>query len=121
MRFVLFITLILLLAFSPAFALASCAKMGGDIGAMAEMADESPDMQMGGMNAYDCESMSAGTPQSHDNGCAATCALACPGFYNGPNPTDDYMAEFHPVCYAVPAVGLGPAALSHLDPPPPRI
>ncbi len=120
MRFVLFITLILSLAVSPAFALASCAKMSGTVGAATEMADASPHMNMAGMNTDDCESMGVGSPQSHDNGCAAACALACPGFYNGPNSIDDHAVAFHSVRYAIPVAGPGPATPSHLDPPPPR-
>ncbi|WP_428408631.1 hypothetical protein [Hyphococcus sp.] len=120
MRIFVFIALIFSMAVSPAVALASCASMGGEAGMM-EMADAGPQMSMGAMGADDCDSMKGEKTQSHDAGCAAACALICPGFYSGPEPTAENGLAFHLVQYAIPPAEPGLATPSHLDPPPPRI
>jgi len=121
MRIFVFITLIFSMGVSPAVALASCASMGDEAGMM-EMADAGagPQMSMGAMGADDCDSMKGEKSQSHDAGCAAACALICPGFYSGPEPTADNGLAFQLVQYAIPPVEPGQATPSHLDPPPPR-
>ncbi len=120
MRIFVFIALIFSMAVSPAVALASCASMGDEAGMM-EMADAGPQMSMGAMGADDCDSMKGEKSQSHDAGCAAACALICPGFYSGPEPTADNGLAFKLVQYAIPPAEPGLATPSHLDPPPPRI
>ncbi len=119
MRIFVFIALIFSMAVSPAVALASCASMGDEAG-MVEMTDAGPQMSMGAMGADDCDSMKGEKSQSHDAGCAAACALICPGFYSGPEPTADNSLAFQLVQYAIPPVEPGQATPSHLDPPPPR-
>lgn len=121
MRILLTIMLVFAMAVGPAVAAGSCASIAGEHEHMAAASGPAAhDADMSGMAAEDCESMGAGSPQNHDNGCAAACALACPGFYNGPNSIDDHTVAFHSVRYAIPVAGPGPATPSHLDPPPPR-
>lgn len=119
MRVLLFISLILAMAVSPAVALASCVSMGDDA-EMMEMASVDHKMSMNVMGADDCDDMSKEMSQSHDAGCAVACALVCPGFYSGPGFSADQEPAFRFVQYAIPQVDLGLATPSHLDPPPPR-
>jgi len=120
MRILLFISLMLSMAVAPAAALASCASMGSDMG-IAQMASDDAPMEMAGMQAADCADMNDQKKNSHDAGCAAACALACPGFYSGPEPSADKGLAFKLVQYAIPPAEPGLATPSHLDPPPPRI
>lgn len=109
------------MAVSPAVALASCASVGGEAG-MVKMADADPHMSMDAMDTKGCDSMGGGdVSQGHDAGCAAACALVCPGFYSGPNLSADEGPAFRLVQYAIHPADAGLARPSHLDPPPPRI
>jgi hypothetical protein len=122
MRLFLFISLIVSMAVSPAIALASCASMGGDAYMTKMMAadQQMTQMTMDSMAAGDCDDMGGAPAQTHDAGCAAACALVCPGFYSGPDPSADQEPAFRLVQYAIPQIDPGLAAPSHLDPPPPR-
>lgn len=120
MRILVFIALILSMAISPAVALSSCATMGSEAMKM-EMAGADHNMSMESMGANDCDGMSKEMSQSHDGGCAAACALVCPGFYSGPDFSADQEPAFRFVQYAIPRNDPGLAAPAHLDPPPPRI
>ncbi len=120
MRILLFITLMLSMAVAPAAALASCVSMGSDM-EMAEMTSDDAPMKMAGMGSGDCADMDGAPQQSHDAGCAAACALACPGFYSGPVLSAAQEPAFRIVQYAIPQIDSGLATPSHLDPPPPRI
>lgn len=116
MRFLLFIALIVSIAVSPAIALASCASMGGD----AEMTAAGQQMTMDNMAAGDCDDMGGQPSQTHDAGCAAACALVCPGFYAGPDQAASTAPAFEIAQYSILSTDAGLAAPSHLDPPPPR-
>ena len=120
MRILVFIALILSMAVSPAVALSSCATMGSDAKKM-EMAGADKKMSMGVLGADDCDDMSNEMSQSHDAGCAAACALVCPGFYAGVEPSNTQEQAFAVVQYEMPTLDVGLATPSHLDPPPPRI
>jgi hypothetical protein len=119
MRFLLFIALIVSMAVSPAIALASCASMGGKADMTKMMAADQQTM-MDSMAAGDCDSMGGEPSQTHDAGCAAACALACPGFYAGPDQAVATVPAFQIAQYPTPSTDSGLAAPSHLDPPPPR-
>ncbi|MEQ8750192.1 MAG: hypothetical protein RIC52_10485 [Amphiplicatus sp.] len=119
MRIFVFIALIFSMAVSPAVALASCASMSPEA-EMMEMAGADPHMSKKAMDTKDCDSMGGEKSQTHDAGCAAACALVCPGFYSGPEPTADNGLAFKLVQYAIPPAEPGLATPSHLDPPPPR-
>lgn len=120
MRILVFIALILSMAVSPAMALSTCATMGSDAMKM-ELADSDHKMSMGDMAADDCDGMNNEMSQSHDAGCAAACALVCPGFYSAPDLSADQEPAFRLAQYAIPQIDPGLATPSHLDPPPPRI
>jgi len=120
MRVLLFISLILSMAVSPALALTSCASMGGDAG-ITETAGSGHKMSMNVMGDDDCGDMSNEMSQSHDAGCIAACALVCPGFYAGSDLSTDQGPAFRFVQYVIPQIDPGLATPSHLDPPPPRI
>ncbi len=120
MRFFLFISLIVSMAVSPTVALASCATMGDEAGMM-EKANADPIMPMDTMSTKDCDSMGGEKSQTHDAGCAAACALVCPGFYSGPDLSAADDPAFLLIQYAIPPAFPGLATPSHLDPPPPRI
>ena len=119
MRILLFITLMLSMAVAPAAALASCASMGSDM-EMAQMASDDTPKEMAGMQKEDCADMDVAPQQSHDAGCAAACALVCPGFYAGIEPSNTQAQAFAVVQYAMPTLDAGVATPSHFDPPPPR-
>ena len=108
------------MAVSPAVALSSCATMGSDAKKM-EMAGVDHKMSMEVIGADDCDDMNQDMPQSHDAGCAAACALVCPGFYSGPDLAAAQEPAFRFVQYTIPVIDSLPATSSHLDPPPPRI
>ena len=109
------------MAVSPAAALASCASMAdhGRLAAAEAIADRG-DTDMSGMAGEDCDSMGGGSLPSDDAGCAAVCALACPGFYTGSDQGASTLAVFRIAQYPLPTTGPGVATQSHLDPPPPR-
>lgn len=121
MRLLLLITLMFSLAFAPAIAQVSCASMAGNdaLAAGAAMADRG-DMGMSGMPGEGCDSMGGEYSPSHDAGCAAACALACPGFYTGPDQAASTVPAFQVARYSVPVTGPGVSTQAHLDPPPPR-
>lgn len=120
MRILVFIAVILSMTFSPAMALSSCAAMGLEAIKM-EITGDDQHKSMDVMGASDCDGMNNDRSQNHDAGCVAACALACPGFYLGPDFAADREPVFRVVKYAIPQVDPGLAVPSHLDPPPPRI
>jgi len=70
--------------------------------------------------AVDCDMNAIGF-ESRDAGCAAVCALVCPGFYSGPDMAFADTVAFELTQYVIPMTGPGMAPPAHLDPPPPRI
>ena len=121
MRLLLLIMMAVSMAVSPAVALASCASMagGGHVAVDAPTAGDGG-MDMSGMSGEDCDSMGNETSPSHDAGCAAACALACPGFYAGSDQAASPFPAFRIAQYPLPSTDSSLAAPSHLDPPPPR-
>lgn len=121
MRLLLLILLAISLAVAPAAARVSCAAMAND-GAMAAGAATADrgDMDMSGMAGEDCESLGDESLPSHDAGCAAACALACPGFYAGPDQAASTVPVLRIAQFPIPTTDPGVATASHLDPPPPR-
>jgi len=90
---------------------------------MAEMspAPAHDQMKMADKASDGCEEMGGKARQTHDAGCAAACALACPGFYCAPDRISAQPVAFHTAQYLIPATNPGMVTPSHLDPPPPRV
>lgn len=120
MRILLTILLIFAMAVAPAAAAGSCASMAGEHMAAASGLP-AHDADMSGMAAEDCADMNAKDVPSHDPGCMATCALACPGFFTGAGTANSDTPLFKLAEYPAPAALVFVAAPSHLDPPPPRV
>lgn len=107
MRFFVFIALVISMAVSPAVAAASCVSMDAN-----EMMSDGP-MSMG------CEK-NAKESERHDAGCAAACALMCPGFYAVHDMAYAKTFAIGVSQYVIPLVDPGVAPPSLLEPPPPR-
>lgn len=122
MRLLILIILMISMAVAPAAALGSCASMadGGHIAADAPTAGDGG-MEMSGMPGKDCDGMEDELSPFHDAGCAAACALACPGFFAGPDQAASTISIFRIDRHPIPATSAMIAAPSHLDPPPPRV
>lgn len=120
MRILLTILLIFAMLVGPVAAAGSCAAMAGEHMAAASGPAEH-DADMSGMAAEDCAGMNAKGVPSHDPGCMAACALACPGFDMGPETANADAPLFKIAEYPSLATLIFVAALSHLDPPPPRV
>lgn len=121
MRILLTIVLIFAMAVAPAVAASSCVSMIGEEIEAADASVAHDAMEMGGMAAEDCGDMDVGDVPSHDMGCMAACALACPGFYTTADIALTNTSFFILAEYPAPATDLFFAAPPHLDPPPPRL
>lgn len=120
MRILLTIMLIFAMAVGPAVAAGSCASMAGEHMAAAS-GPAAHDADMSGMAAEDCADMNAKDVPSHDPGCMAACALACPGFYTGPETANSVTPLLKLSEYPALAALIFVATPSHLEPPPPRV
>ncbi len=122
MRILLTIMLVFAMAVGPAVAAGSCASMAGEHEHMAAASGPAAhDADMSGMAAEDCADMNATDAPSHHPGCMAACALACPGFYTGPETANSDSPLFKLSEYPASAALIFVATPSHLDPPPPRV
>ena len=71
-----------------------------------------------GAMVADCDMNSV--DETEDFGCAAACALMCPGFYSGPELASAEPPRFQLAQQIIPASNPGIAMSASLDPPPPR-